>query len=95
MQIANAIRNLQTLTFTYRGHHRVVEPHTYGIDGKGHKALRAYQVSGTSSSGKIFEFRTFHESLIVGLAVSAQKFSGPRLGYTKNDPIFASIFAQL
>ena len=95
MKIADAIRSQNVLTFNYHGHPRVVEPHTYGIDQKGHNALRAYQIGGTSDSGRIPSFRIFHESEIVALSVSEQKFAGRRPGYVANDPLFATIYAQL
>ena len=95
MKIADAIRNHQVLTFQYHGHHRIVEPHTYGIDQKGDSALRAYQTGGTSGSGRMPDWRIFHESEIVALSVSATKFSGARHGYVRGDPFFATIHVQL
>ena len=49
MPIAAAIQARRLLHFTYDGFRRTVEPHTYGTDRKGHKALRAYQVGGGSA----------------------------------------------
>lgn len=46
MPIAEAIRTQHLLTFNYDGYMRTVEPHTYGTDRKGNRALRAYQVGG-------------------------------------------------
>ena len=46
MNIPSAIQNRNLLSFNYDGYSRTVEPHTYGIDGKGHHAIRAYQVAG-------------------------------------------------
>jgi predicted DNA-binding transcriptional regulator YafY len=94
MQIANAIRGRNVISFLYHGKNRVVEPHTYGIDGKGHKALRAYQIGGNASE-RIPCWRIFHESEMLSLSVSAQKFAGPRPEYNPNDPAFATILAQL
>jgi hypothetical protein len=48
VSICDAIRSMQTLSFTYNGFRRVVEPHAYGIDTKGHEALRAFQTTGGS-----------------------------------------------
>ena len=95
MKITDAIRNRQVLTFLYHGHTRVVEPHTYGVDQKGHRALRAYQISGTSGSGSVPEWRIFHEAEITALSDSATKFAGRRPGYVVNDTFFATIHAQL
>jgi hypothetical protein len=95
MKIADAIRTRHLLTFNYHDHYRVVEPHTYGKDQKGHTALRAYQTGGTSGSGRIPDFRIFHEAEITALSVSAQTFAGHRPGYVRGDPFFATIHAQL
>lgn len=92
--IADAIHNRQVISFDYHGKHRVVEPHTYGIDQMGHKALVAYQVGGTASE-RIPCWRTFHESEMRALCVLEQKFAGHRPNYRRNDPAFATIFAQL
>ena len=94
MSIQSAIHNRNLLSFMYHGRPRLVEPHTYGIDGKGHKALRAYQIGG-SASERIPCWRTFHESEMLALSVSAQQFLGPRPEYKRNDEAFATICAQL
>ena len=95
MKIADAIRNRQMLTFQYHGHHRVVEPYTYGIDQKGHAALRAYQTGGTSGSGRIPDWRIFHESEILALKSLEQHFDIRSGDYKKNDSFFSTIYAEL
>lgn len=65
--ICQAIEEMRLLEFTYRGHHRVVEPHTHGIDRKGRESLSAYQVSGTSGSGGVPDWRLFRTSGITFL----------------------------
>jgi hypothetical protein len=50
-KIWNGIRNL--LEFNYEGGIRLVEPHCYGITTAGSEGLRACQIDGYSSSGKI------------------------------------------
>lgn len=95
MPIAEAIRTQHLVTFSYDGYRRTVEPHTYGIDRKGHRALRAYQVSGGSESGEHVGWKIFHERDMYGLAVLPQPFQGPRPGYKREDQVFARIEAQL
>lgn len=95
MSIQAAIQNLQLLSFNYEGFHRTVEPHTYGIDGKGHYAIRGYQVSGGSQSGEYVGWKLFHANEMVDLSVLPTKFSGPRQGYKRGDKAFRSILAQL
>ena len=69
MPIAEAIRTQHLLTFNYDGYMRTVEPHTYGTDRKGNRALRAYQVGGGSESGERVGWKIFHERDMKGLAV--------------------------
>ena len=52
-EITNAINNQNVITFDYDGESRTVEPHCYGLTTKGNEAIRAYQVDGYSSSGKM------------------------------------------
>lgn len=52
-EIVNAIANQNLLEFEYEGYSRVVEPHCYGLTTKGNEAIRAYQVDGYSSSGRM------------------------------------------
>lgn len=95
MPIAKAIQTQQLLTFSYDGYRRTVEPHTYGIDRKGHRALRAYQVSGGSESGEHAGWKLFHEHEMHSVTVLPQPFRGSRPGYKRGDHAFARIEAQL
>lgn len=94
MSICDAIRNMQTLSFTYNGFRRVVEPHTCGMDTKGHEALRAYQTDGGSDSGEL-GWKLFHVREIQRLTVQQSTFSVPRPGYKRGDRGFSSIRCQL
>lgn len=51
--IINAISNKKVIEFIYDGHSRTVEPHCHGVTTAGNEGLRAYQVRGYSSSGKM------------------------------------------
>ena len=95
MSIQFAIRNLNVIAFQYEGFSRTVEPHTYGIDGKGHYAVRGYQVAGGSQSGEYVGWKLFHVNEMHGLSVLPAKFAGPRQGYKRGDKAFRSILAQL
>lgn len=85
--IAGAIQSKVVLQFWYNGSQRMAEPHCYGIDTKGHEALRAYQIEKG--------WRLFHVSDITGLSKTDQKFLGPRPQYSRNDSHMKQIFAQL
>jgi hypothetical protein len=93
--IAAAINNQNLLTFSYDGYRRTVEPHTYGVDRKGHIALRAYQVGGGSESGEYVGWKIFHVHEMLGVSVLQQTFVGPRPEYKRGDRAFTSIQAQL
>lgn len=95
MSITAAIAGRQLIRFIYDSNVRVVEPHTYGIDTKGHLALRAYQVSGGSSSGESRGWKLFHVREMHGITVLSETFSSARQGYKRGDTAFATIHAQL
>lgn len=95
MSIPTAIQGRNLLSFMYDGFRRTVEPHAYGMDTKGHMALRAYQVSGGSNSGGYVGWKLFHIHEMLSVSVQPQAFAGPRPGYKRGDKAFASISAQL
>ena len=93
--IETAIASRRLLRLVYDGHTREVEPHTYGVTRKGRRALVAYQVRGGSRSGEYMGWKTFHEDEMRNVSMMDDAFVGPRDGYRRDDPAFASIFAQL
>lgn len=95
MTIVSAIQHQQLLSFTYDGFARVVEPHCYGVDGKGHYALRAYQVRGGSESGEYAGWKLFHVQEMRQVSVLPERFAAPRPGYKRGDKVFVRIDAQL
>lgn len=95
MDIGAAIRNRRLLRFRYDDYVRTVEPHIYGIDGKGHCALSAYQIGGGSGSGRSVGWKLFHVDEISGGSVLNKVFKGPRPDYNPADKTFASVIAQL
>lgn len=95
MHIPAAIQNRNLISFVYDGYSRIVEPHTLGVDGKGHGALRAYQVAGGSGSGEFVGWKIFHVSEMRSLTVLPQHFAGARQGYKRGDKAFSVIHAEL
>ena len=85
--LIDAIHERRIVTFAYDGERRMVEPHCYGQDSKGHRALRAFQL------GK--GWRLFHVSEAWGLQATDERFPGPRPGYRRGDRHMQAIFAQL
>lgn len=94
MSLCDAMNTMRLVTFTYHGYDRVVEPHTYGIDGRGHEALRGFQVRGGSESREL-GWKLFHVKEMGGLSVSQDTFGGPRQGYKRGDNTFSLIRCQL
>jgi hypothetical protein len=95
-KIISAIKNKQTLSFTYDGHHRVVEPHTYGLTTTGKESLRAYQVQGGYASSHNNEpWHLFTLSKMIGLQCTGNGFDGARNGYKREDSAMQQIYAQL
>ncbi len=78
--ITTAIRGRNLLAFNYDGSTRIVEPHAYGIDGKGHPALSAWQLNQAGDTGTS-GWRLFHIDKMSGITTLAEKFSGTRPGY--------------
>ena len=93
--IINAIKNMEILSFTYKDNHRIVEPHTYGMGSDGDDLLRAYQVRGYSSSGRLPKWRLFEVNEINNLSPTGEKFNGARPDYHRNDQAMDHIYAQL
>lgn len=93
--IINAIKNRQLLEFSYNGHLRIAEPHTFGVFSNGNEILVTYQVDGTSDSGKVPDWRPFTFSKIQNLQILNNTFSGARNGYKKGDSRFQTIYQDL
>jgi hypothetical protein len=93
--ICQAINDLHLISFDYDNHPRVVEPHTYGMDTRGHEAVRAYQVRGWSKSSQLPEWRVFHRDKMYGVSMLQETFAGPRDGYRRGDPFFDTIYCEL
>ena len=85
--ILAAVEGKQTLSFWYSNELRIVEPHCYGVDGKGHDAIRGFQRGGKG-------WRLFHVSEISRLALDGQGFR-PQPDYKRNDQAMDRIYAQV
>lgn len=95
MSIIAAIQGKRLLSFTYDGQPRIVEPHTLGIDTKGHLTLCAFQVGGGSRSGASTGWKNFRVEGMSDLAVLSARFIAPRPEYARFDKAFREIHAQL
>ncbi|HJA09988.1 MAG TPA: WYL domain-containing protein [Candidatus Duodenibacillus intestinavium] len=88
-----AIENRRVVTFTYDGHHRVVEPFLLGVTTAGKPALRGFQTAGTSKSGKVPDWHLFSLSKIVSIEVTPTCFEGARPFYNPADKAMLRIDA--
>lgn len=92
--IINAINDKNLIEFYYEGGNRVVEPHTYGITTADNEGLRAYQISGYSSSGKM-GWKMFDLSKAKRIVILSKSFNKTRQGYKKGDKGMKKIFCEL
>ncbi len=75
--IRNSIANRNIIEFIYKRHLRIAEPHVYGIKN-GKRQLLVYQIGGSTSSGRLPDWRRINIDEISGLKVTEQKFAGRR-----------------
>lgn len=90
-----AIESRRVVTFTYDGHHRVVEPFLLGVTTRGTLALRGYQTAGTSTPGKVPGWHLFSLSKIESIAVTQCGFAGERELYNPTDKAMLRIYARV
>ncbi len=93
-KIIKAIENLNVVEFYYDGELRVVEPHCYGITTARNEGLRAYQIDGYSSSGKL-GWKMYDLGKAEDLVITEDSFDGPRNGYKRGDKGMDEIYAEI
>ena len=92
--ITGAIRDKRLLEFFYKDDRRVVEPHAYGFDGKGHDdRLWAWQVLGRA--GDPPGWRYYVTSEMLNVHAIQQSFPGARDRYSRGDQRMSIIYAEL
>lgn len=92
-QIIEAIENQNVIEFYYEGERRVVEPHCYGETTAGNEGLRAYQIDGYSSSGKM-GWKMYDLGKSDNIAITEDRFN-VRNGYKRGDKGMSEIFAEI
>lgn len=93
--IIKAIENRKLLEFYYKNHHRIVEPHTFGISSKGNENLSAFQIDGISERNNVPDWGLFTIDKIVDLKILNESFVGTRLKYAKGDSRMIEIYKEL
>ncbi|MBO0341014.1 WYL domain-containing protein [Flagellimonas profundi] len=92
--ISEAIENQKIIEFDYDGYSRTVEPHCLGVSTAGNTVLRAYQVDGFSSSGRM-GWKLYDLNNADGLEILTETFNGPRDGYNPDDKAMDEIICAL
>ena len=90
-----AIENRRVVTFTYDGHHRVVEPFLLGVTTAGNPSLRGYQTGGTSKHGLVPGWHLFSLSKIESIAVTQCGVADERELYNPTDKAMLRIYARV
>lgn len=93
--ICAAISSKKVLRFYYKGGYRSVEPFCHGISTARNEALRGYQVSGYSESGKPIGWKFIRVSEISNMTITNEQFNGKRPGYNPNDSAMDSICCHI
>jgi len=73
--IKTAIMSKNVIELSCHDHHRVAEPHVFGIHN-GRKQLLVYQIGGQSSSGNIPGWRRVNVDEITSARITSQTFVG-------------------
>lgn len=94
-QIIDAIEKRRIMAFQYEGRSRIVEPHCYGLTVKRNEVLRAYQIDGFSSSGKM-GWKLFSLSKISYIKILENNFTVREgEGYKKGDRGIYLIYKEI
>jgi len=94
-KLSEAISNKKTISITYDGHERILEPHLVGEKTTGNITLSAWQIGGYSESNRIPPWRNYLIDRIQKITVLNELFSGPRPGYNPNDSTMDRILFRL
>ncbi|MDR0866594.1 MAG: WYL domain-containing protein [Candidatus Symbiothrix sp.] len=92
-EIIYAIKEKKLIQFDYDGESRTVEPYCYGLTTKGNEVIRAYQVDGYSSSGRM-GWKLYDLAKADDIEVSDESFE-VRDDYKKGDKGMSTIFYEL
>lgn len=93
-KIVDAIKNQKVIEFYYEGELRTVEPHCYGKTIAGNEGLRAFQIGGYSSTGKL-GWKMYDLAKADDMEVTENRFKGPRSGYQRGDKGMAKVYVEL
>jgi hypothetical protein len=92
---SEALRKGKVLELQYDGYSRCVEVHAVGYSKPGHPLMRAWQVSGGSTSGERTGWKLMRLDEARGARISEAASEAPRRGYKRGDAALARIIAEL
>ncbi|WP_295793693.1 hypothetical protein [Mucilaginibacter sp.] len=92
--LTNAIQLQSLIEFDYEGGLRIVEPYCHGISLKGNHVLRAFQVDGYSSTGKM-GWKLYDISKVELIVIREDSYIEIRPGYSRGDKGMISIYHEL
>jgi predicted DNA-binding transcriptional regulator YafY len=93
--VCAAIASKSTVSFTYSGTQRIVEPHSHGFAASGKELLRAYQTQGIGKSSANEGWRLFAIDNILDLQLLDQSFAEPRRGFVPLDPAMKDLHCHV
>ena len=93
--ICEAIGKRQVLAFRYAGGERIVEPYRHGKSTAGNEVLRAYQLSGYSSSHQPAAWKLFDIYKMADVHPTGQTFRFNRAGYVAKDRTMRYVHCQV
>jgi len=92
--ICDAINNQNIISFIYDQQYREVEPHCYGVSTKGNELLRAFQIAGYSSSGKM-GWKLYDLSKTENIQITDGFFDESAFGYKRGDSAISTIYCEI
>jgi hypothetical protein len=93
--LCTAIRKQHVLAFQYNGGDRCAEPHLYGRARTGNELLLAWQLHGSSRSGRHVGWKLFKVNALTRLRCLPQRFAQARPDYDPNDNSVQRIFCRI
>jgi hypothetical protein len=93
--IREAIRQRRRLQFEYEGHLRVVEPYCYGVSTGDHDSLRAIQVRGSSTSGRMTSGKLWTVSKMRDVRMLDETFTPNDPKYNPDDQHMKQIYCRI
>lgn len=91
----DALQQGKVLELRYDGFSRCVEVHAVGRSKAGNLLMRAWQVSGGSTSGESVGWKLMRLDEALNAFVSSEPSLAPRPGYKSGDAAMTSIICQL